>query len=137
MVEDYEKLLERAMANLPEEVLKTARFETPKVVGHIQGQRTVISNIHQIATALNREIADLVKYLLRELATPGEIKQKGLILGRKISAGRVNEKIRQFTREFVLCKECGKPDTKVVRENRILFLRCLACGARNPISAKL
>ena len=137
MLPDYETMLTRALENLPEEVLSTSSFEVPKVVGHIQGQRTVLSNVHQIASFLNRDVNDLVKYILRELATPGDLKPKGLILGRKVSAGRINEKVRQFTREFVLCKECGKPDTKVSKENRITFLRCMACGARHPVMAKL
>ena len=137
MADDYEKLLDRVIKNLPEEVIKSARFEVPKVRGHLQGQRTVLSNIHQIAGELNRKPEHLTKFLLRELATPGDLKEKGLILGRKVSAGRVNEKIRKYAREFVLCKECGKPDTKLVRENRVLFLKCMACGARHPVSAKL
>jgi len=97
----------------------------PKVVGHIQGQRTVLSNVHQIASFLNRDVNDLVKYILRELATPGDLKPKGLILGRKVSAGRINEKVRQFTREFVLCKECG--NSAVIRKDGCEF--CTACGA--------
>jgi len=136
-MQPYEKLLDRVIKNLPEEALRTARFETPKVRGHIQGPRTVISNIYQIAGFLNRETDHLVKFLLRELATPGDLKPKGLILGRKISASRVNEKIQQYTSTFVLCKECGKPDTKLLRENRISFIKCMACGARHPVSGKI
>ena len=137
MPDAYEKLLNRVLKNLPDKVKRSERFEIPKVRGHVQGQKTVLSNIHQISSAFTREPAHLTKFLLRELATPGSLKPKGLLLGRKISAVRVNEKIRKYAEIFVLCKECGKPDTKIVREDRVIFLKCTACGARHPVTGKI
>ena len=69
---DYEKMLEKARKELPESVLKTERFEIPKVKGHIQGNRTIISNFNQIAKTLRREPEHLLKFVLKELAAPGE-----------------------------------------------------------------
>lgn len=137
MADEYEKLLDRVIKNLPEQVKRSERFEVPKVKGHVQGQKTVISNIHQIADDFNREPEHLTKFLLRELATPGDLKPKGLILGRKITAVRVNEKVRKYAEIFVICNECGKPDTKIMRENRVMFLKCMACGARHPVTGKI
>ncbi|RLI78897.1 translation initiation factor IF-2 subunit beta, partial [Archaeoglobales archaeon] len=34
---------------------------------------------------------------------------------------------------YVLCKECNAPDTEFVREERVLMVRCLACGAKHPV----
>ncbi|MCX8172587.1 MAG: translation initiation factor IF-2 subunit beta, partial [Archaeoglobaceae archaeon] len=31
------------------------------------------------------------------------------------------------------CKECNAPDTELIKEERVLFLRCLACGAKQPV----
>lgn len=137
MADAYEKLLDRAIKNLPEKMKRSERFEIPKVRGHVQGQKTVISNIRQIADAFNRRPEHLTKYLLRELATPGDLKPKGLLLGRKITAVRVNEKIRKYADIFVLCKECGKPDTKIIKVDRVSFVKCLACGARHPVTGKI
>ena len=116
-MEEYNKMLEHVRKNLPEVVFIKERFEIPKVVGHIQGNRTIVSNFLQIASALRREVDHLLKYVLKELATPGEIKKSGaLIMGTKVPASRINEKIRQYANEFVLCLECGKPDTQIIRE---------------------
>lgn len=136
MADEYEKLLDRGIKNLPKQVKGGERFEIPKVRGHVQGQKTVISNIHKIAGEFNREPEHLTKFLLRELAAPGNLKPKGLILGRKITSVRVNEKVRKYAEIFVICKECNKPDTKIVRENRVMFLKCMACGARHPVTGK-
>lgn len=135
---DYEKLLKQARKELPDVVFEKERFQIPKVVGHIQGNRTIISNFIQIAGTLGRAPEHMLKYVLRELATPGEIKKSGsVIIGTKISASRINEKIKQYANEFVLCSECGKPDTKIEKEGDLSFLKCTACGARNRIKAKI
>ena len=136
-MENYEKLLERAKANLPEIKQTTERLELPKVTGHIQGNKTVISNFSMIAKTLNRDQNHLLKYLLRELASPGSIDGPRLILGRKISSSLINAKIEQYTNEFVLCPVCKKPDTVLKKEERITMMKCTACGAKNPVRTKI
>ena len=76
---DYKKMLEKARKELPESVKKVERFEIPKVKGHIEGNKTVISNFQQIADVLTRPVEHLLKYVLRELATPGEMRKVNLI----------------------------------------------------------
>jgi|SRR3989338_5413832 len=134
---DYEQLLERARQKLPETAAGNSRFEVPKVRGHIQGNKTIISNFSQIANDIGRPIEHFLKYILKELATPGEIKPTALIIGTKISASRINEKIEQYVREFVLCPECKKPDTKLIKEDKITYLKCTACGAKHTIKIKV
>ncbi|MEK6984495.1 MAG: translation initiation factor IF-2 subunit beta [Nanoarchaeota archaeon] len=137
-MEDYKKMLEAVRMNLPEAVFLKERFEIPKALGHIQGNRTIISNFLQIASNLRREVNHLLKYVLKELATPGEIKKSGaLILGTKVPASRINEKIRQYAHEFVLCLECGKPDTKIEKEGELTYMKCTACGVKNFVKAKI
>lgn len=135
---NYENLLDRARKNLSESVLKSERFEYPKVIGHIQGNRTIVTNFYQIADALHREPEHLLKYVLKELATPGELKKSGaLIMGTKVSASRINEKISQYVKEFVLCPECKRPDTKLTKEDKITFMKCQACGAKRTIKIRV
>ena len=131
-------MLAEARKSLPEVVFIKERFEIPKALGHIQGNRTIISNFLQIASTLGRNVDHLLKFVLKELATPGEIKKSGaLIMGTKVPASRINDKIRQYVNEFVLCNECGKPDTKLEKEGDLLYMKCTACGAKNIVKAKI
>ncbi len=130
-------MLKKARKELPKISSKTERFEVPKVLGHIQGNKTIISNFNQIAGVLQRKPEHLLKYILKELATPGDLKSTGLLIGRKVSAARINEKIIQYVNIFVICHECNRPDTKLVKEGNITYLECLACGARHPIKTKI
>lgn len=134
----YEQLLARAREQLPEVAKNFERFEIQKVRGHLEGNKTIITNFLQIVESFRREKEHVLKYILKELATPGKIERNNnLILGAKVTSARINEKIKQYAAEFVMCKECGKPDTKFEKESDALFLRCQACGARNPIKARI
>ena len=130
---DYEKMLERAKEKIPEPISTGVRFEIPKVEGHIQGNKTIISNFSQVVQTFNREASHLLKFLQRELATPASIDGPRLILGRKINASLINSKIEQFAKEYVICVECSKPDTKLIKEDNIIMLKCTVCGAKHPI----
>lgn len=135
MALDYSELLKKAKETLPSLSKETARFEIPKVKGHVQGNRTVVSNFLQIAGTLRRSKEHLLKFLLKELATPGEIKGEFLLFGTKVTSGRINEKILKYMEEYVTCKTCGKPDTKLEKEGDFLYLVCQACGAKRMVKA--
>jgi len=131
----YEQLLDKGYDNMPDVSLERTRFEIPKVMGHIQGNKTVVSNFFQIAQTMSRKPEHMIKYLTKELATPIVTKKAYIIFGSKVSASRINEKIEKYVEEFVLCKECGKPDTKLIKEDKYLFMKCLACGSRRSVKA--
>jgi len=135
---EYSELLKTAKKKLP--LLSerpSSRFEIPNVRGHIQGNKTVISNFSQIVSSLQRPPEHLMKYLLKELATPGECRGGLLILGTKVHSSAINEKINKYAEEFVICKTCGKPDTSLVNEQGLLFMRCQACGAKKAVRSKI
>ena len=128
----YEDLLKKAKKELPDVKEIKERFEIPKIKGHVQGNKTVLSNFTQIAQHLGRKPEHLLKFVLKELATPGEIKKTGTIIGSKVPASRINEKIVEYAEKYVLCKECGKPEKKLEKEGLTIYVRCMACGARKP-----
>lgn len=130
---DYDTLIKRAYSQLPEEVFKDVRFEVPNPESIIEGNRTVIKNFRDIAKVINRDVQFFAKYVMRELGTAGNVEGQRLILQGKFSSYLINSKIKEFIEEYVLCDECGKPDTKIIKEGRLHFLKCMACGAIKPI----
>jgi len=134
---NYEEMLKQAYSKLPERKITSERFEIPKALGHIQGNKTVISNFSQICDIFNRSHDHLLKYLQRELATPAIIDGPRLVFGRKLSASLINNKIEQYCKEAVLCSECKKPDTKLEKENNVTIIKCMVCGAKHPVKTKI
>ena len=133
-MDDYEQLLKKAEEELPENISKGERFVIEKIKGHLEGNKTVLVNLGKIAKDLGRNLDHLLKYLLRELATPGKVIRGRVILGTKVSAAMINKKIKKYVSEFVFCSECNKPDTKLNEEKGgIIYLKCLACGVKKPV----
>lgn len=132
-MESYDELVEQAYKKV--KVVKTNgdRFEIPSVEGQVSGKNTIITNITQIASYIRRPVEQLVKFLTKELAAYGKIEGDRLIFNTKLNSQKVNEKIQQYAKEFVLCTECKKPDTEIISEKGIKFKHCLACGAKSPI----
>jgi translation initiation factor 2 subunit 2 len=136
-MEDYEKLLDETYEKIKPISHSGERFEIPKIEGHIEGTKTVLTNIPQIVSYLRRDQDHFVKYLLKELATSGTIKNNILVLQRKINSQRINEKIEDYTKEFAICSQCGKPDTELIKDKGFLFIHCLACGAKHSVRSKI
>ncbi|HKL23961.1 MAG TPA: translation initiation factor IF-2 subunit beta [Candidatus Nanoarchaeia archaeon] len=135
---EYEKLLDNAY----EKVEKTdeggkGRFEIPKIEGHFQGKKTVLTNFFQISSFLGRSGEHFQKFISKELATSGYKSGERLILNNKIPRDKINKKIDEYVKEFVICRECGKPDTEIIKKGKISYVHCLACGASHPIRSKI
>ncbi len=129
----YEELLNEAYDKVKIVKASSDRFTIPNVSGLVEGKNTIITNITQISSYLRRSVEQLSKFLQKELATSGKIENDRLILNTKLPSGKVNEKIQSYAKEFVICPECGKPDTEIISEKGIKFKHCLACGAKSPV----
>jgi translation initiation factor 2 subunit 2 len=131
-MESYEQMLKDAYSRVKVVRAGGERFEVPKAKGMISGKNTIITNINEIASCLRRPVEHIMKFLLQQLAVSGKIDGERLILNTKLTSEKVNDKIALYTKEFVLCNECGKPDTEIAAEKGIKFKKCLACGAKSP-----
>ena len=52
---DYKEMLKAAKEKLPKVQAKSERFELPKIKGRVEGNKTIIVNLFQIADLLARE----------------------------------------------------------------------------------
>jgi translation initiation factor 2 subunit 2 len=130
---NYEEMLQRGKKNLPEIAVSTERFQVPKITGHLEGNKTIVSNFLQIAQIIGRSPEHLLKFISRETAAKGEMKRQLLVFNTKLASSKINEKIQEYVDKYVICSECGKPDTKLYKEGVITFLRCQACGAKHSL----
>ena len=133
---DYETLLERAKKKLPQTLESHDRFQVPEPDVMIEGKTTVLRNFGDIVDALRREPAHMLAYLLRELGTAGTIEGRRVVFKGKVSTSSIAERIKDYVDEYVLCSECRRPDTRIVKEGRVLILVCETCGAHRPVHVK-
>jgi translation initiation factor 2 subunit 2 len=130
---DYDMLWERVWGRLPEKLKKHERFEIPEAYTFIEGNVTIIRNFNEIVTAFNRKPDHLMKYLSKELAAPGNIDGSRVIIQRKLKKQVIDAKIKEYAGEYVLCHECGRPDTKVGELEGHKIIQCEACGGWWPM----
>ena len=69
MSDEYTKLLDAAMAEIPKRSSSGERFEVPRIQGIRMGSRTIVQNFKEIADRMNRDPNHLLKFLSKELAT--------------------------------------------------------------------
>ncbi len=136
-MDEYKKLLDIAYESIKEVDHSSSRFVIPKVEGRFEGRKTILTNFFQIASHLRRDSEHFQKFLVKELATSGHKDGDRLVLNIKVPSAKINLKIEQYAKEFVICRECGKPDTKLSKEDRLSFIHCLACGAKHSVRSKI
>lgn len=132
-MKEYQELLDRALEQIPKMVFEETRFKIPEADVVVVGNRTTLRNFRSIANALNRDPGHLMKYLLRELGVAGNVEGNQAVFQGRFGKPVVNDRIKRYVEEFVLCRECGKPDTKLLKHERIAMLKCEACGARASV----
>ncbi|MFX1280327.1 MAG: translation initiation factor IF-2 subunit beta [Promethearchaeota archaeon] len=133
---NYEDLLENAYEKIPENVKKSSRFETPRVEIRIESRNTFITNFNKIISTLNRDRKHFLGIFLKSAGTMGEVRGQQLFLKGQYKEQVLNKLIENYTKTYVLCNICNKPDTQIQREGKKYYLKCTACGAREEIKEK-
>jgi len=134
---EYEKLLKRIQGNLSVNKRQTnTRFELPIVDIMWEGQKTYLRNFVEFPQVLRRDPDKVLKYLSKEFAVPAErIGDKAMFIGRR-DPDDFTRLFQIYVKDYVECPTCKSPDTKIVKENRISFLICDACGAKSTMKGK-
>ena len=130
---NYDELLKRACSQMPEVSLKRERLELPRLFIRIIGMRTIISNFKEVADVLNRDPHHILKFLTREMATAATFHDSRAIFQGKFRRDSFERLLQRYMEGFLICPVCKRPDTKIVKEKRMAFIVCNACGARSSV----
>lgn len=129
---DYEELLARGKEK-SSKAGEDERFEMPEPEVLEEGNKTILKNFSKVADTLRRPGEHLLKFLRKELGVPGERDDSRAVFQGNFSERQIMEKIEEYVEEFVLCPACRKADTELVEEERILKIKCEACGTKQAV----
>jgi len=132
---DYSKLLKRVHTATATKKIDDIRFKVPKVDVFYEGNSTVLKNFDKIVDMINRDPNHVLKYLLSTVGTAGEINSGRVIFAGKILTKTLQDRIDEYIDTYVICSECNRPDTHLVKKDRTLLIRCDACGAFRSIGS--
>ena len=136
MEKDYKNLLDRAYSELPDIVETHDRWQIPRPDVRPAGRRTVIMNFKDLAEEFRREPEHLLKYLSGEMATLANFDGIRAIFQGRFKSESIRNLIEIYASKYVICPVCKRPDSKIVKEKRLYFLVCEACGAKSSIGTK-
>ena len=133
---EYAKLLDRAFSKKPSLSEGASDFVIPPVDALVQGNKTIVKNIAAIADKARRPPDELARYMSRVLAVPVSVEEQRLTINSRFSAQDLYKIVKRYFDTYVMCKECGKPDTKLESSGRGMFtLVCEACGAHYKVKS--
>jgi translation initiation factor 2 subunit 2 len=135
-MDEYLASLERALSKLPEVKGSGERFVVPEPKLLTEGKTTVFDNFSVIVDKLNREPEHVFKFILRELGTAGKLEGTRVMLQGRFTNNVISAVIAAYVEEYVTCSECGRPDTHLLKTERVLTLRCDACGAHRSVKKR-
>ena len=135
-INNYDELIDKAYEKIPDNVKKLSRFVIPKVELRIEAKYTYITNFNKIINTLIRDRKHFIGVFLKKVGTMGEIRGQQLFLKGVYKEQVLNRLIELYSKTYVLCRICNKPDTDIQREGKKNYLKCTACGAREEIREK-
>ncbi len=129
----YEEMLDRAYLTIPKKALSHERFEIPKADSFIQGTKTLVKGVNELIRTMRRDKKHFLKFLMKETALPVSEGNNQIVISGKVGAIQLNKLIESYFKQFILCHECGKPDTNITTQDSVKIMKCEACGAIKPV----
>lgn len=133
---DYESSLDRAMDAVPDIQSDGERLSVPDASAQKDGAFTRLTNLQDIAETVSRNPDHLHRFIQRDLGTNGKLTEGVGRYNGSFSGSDFDTAIKAYVQAYVLCAECGLPDTRLVTEDGTPMLRCDACGAFRPVSKR-
>lgn len=116
------------------------RYKMPRLVSKIEGKgngiKTVVSNMVDIAKALNRSPVYVTKFFGSEVGslTVCDEKAARYIVNGAHEAEKLQNVLDGFISKFVLCPSCENPETDLsVSKDGTIWRNCKACGHRATV----
>jgi len=114
---------------------RSYRYKMPKLIAKVEGRgngiKTRIVNCGEIASALHRKPGVVTKFFGCELGAQSrwEDKEEASIVNGAFEGAIMQAKLCDvFLPKFVLCANCGLPETDMKVKKEVVKFECAACG---------
>jgi translation initiation factor 2 subunit 2 len=132
----YEEMLARVFsflhrANPDISGRKAFRMRPPQVFRE-GTKKVVLVNFPEICQQMNRPPEHVLAFMLAELGTSGSLDAASRVTFKgRFQPKHIESIVRQYLKEYVLCKLCKSPDTMLSKDSntRLYFMKCNTCNA--------
>lgn len=134
---DTQFLLDRIYDRLEknERFASRSKMALTKPVVSRANRKTFIANFAQICSKVNRTEQQVKNFFDDELRKKSSIDSNGVLVIQNSSFQQkdIQNVLVSYVKNYVICKECASNNTKLVKENRILFLDCDSCKSKKAV----
>ena len=115
------------------------RYKMPKVYGKLEGRgngsKTVIVNISDVALSLHRDAGEVNKFFGTELGaqTTYNAETDRAVVNGHHSDAVLQQSMHKYIEIFVICPNCGLPETEYKIKSGTIWHKCAACGAKEMV----
>lgn len=100
-----------------------------------KNKKTYINNFKEISEKINRNIDDVKNHFEGELNCMCSLSEEGFLVIRGIFRKPQIEKLLiDYISKFVQCNYCKSPNTQLIKENRIMYMKCSNCKADKALN---
>jgi translation initiation factor 5 len=113
------------------------RYKMPRIQAKVEGRgngiKTVLVNVGDLGTALNRDAPEITKFFGCEIGsqTSYSADTERAIVNGAHNAPDLQNHLSKYIENFVLCKNCRYPETHYKIKGGIIYQKCLACGSKD------
>lgn len=95
---------------------------------------SIIANFMVYTEKLNRSKEQISDFFKEETSCPNSVNNQGqLIIQGNLNEIKCESIMRNYIKEFVMCKQCKGLDTHMVKEDGLTFLECHLCLAKTSM----
>ncbi|MEM0476123.1 MAG: hypothetical protein QW367_00595 [Candidatus Aenigmatarchaeota archaeon] len=127
-MKSYEEMLEEALKKLPDVFISSDRYAIPEIEVKYEKNKTYVLNIKEILFKIKRKEEDFKGDFSRIVGIPARFENDILVLNGLVNKEILRKKLEDYIKNFVICDVCNKPETIIIEENKIRYLKCEACG---------
>lgn len=111
------------------------KIPTPKLES-VGKKKTCIVNFQRICQAISRPVEDVKEFLEKELSVKGNLDaNEAFTLKYQMQKSTDLDKLLQrYLDVYVKCNSCNRIDTQLVRNGRLVELRCNFCTATRTVT---
>lgn len=128
----YKDMLDRAYESVDKIRAESQRLQIPEPSSSFDGSYTEIENFRSISKSINRSSSELFTFFKRSFATSGSLEDESAMFKGKFSENDIKNELESYFEQYVVCQQCGSPDTEYEDRSGVEVIRCTACGADNP-----
>jgi translation initiation factor 2 subunit 2 len=106
---------------------------TPDVV--FQNKKTFVKNYGELCERLGKPQLEIKQFFETELNAVMSIDSNDmLIINGKYNQVGIKNVVTSYIKQYMMCSECKSTDTEMIKENRIMFLKCKKCYSKKSMT---